>query len=253
MPANRKYDNLLMDIQNVSHTIHQHNNHNTILRNISFSIHRHDIISLIGPNGAGKSTLIKILLGLIKPTTGIINQYASIISYVPQKFTMPLILPLRVIDLLKQATGKLTLQQQQIIYDILSLKTLCHQQVAQLSGGELQRVLLARALLERPDLLVLDEPMQGLDPQAQQQLYELIDTLPDFLRCAMLVVSHDLHWVMKGTKQVICLNKHICCMGTPIQIAKHDDFINLYGQFDVHRHHKVPYLHTHTHCQHTTH
>lgn len=254
MTAKPKRDDLLVDIDNISYVVNDRGDGKTLLRDVSFQIHKHDIISLIGPNGAGKSTLVKLLLGLIAPSQGVITRHANMIGYVPQKFVTPLILPLRVMDLLKQATGKFSPEQRQTIYDILVLDVLLPRQVAKLSGGEMQRVLLARALLERPDLLVLDEPMQGLDPQAQQHLYGLIDALPDFLRCAMLVVSHDLNWVMKGTKQVICLNKHICCMGTPIQIAKHDNFIDLYGRFDVHsHHHEVPYIHTHTHCHHTPH
>ncbi len=118
-----------------------------------------------------------------------------------------------------------------------------NKQLKHLSGGETQRVLLARALLDRPKLLILDEPMQGLDPESESWLYQFLDTLPDFLRCAMLVVSHDLHWVMKGSRRVICLNKHICCQGVPSQVAVTPEFVQLFG-------YQAPYIHQHTHCEH---
>ena len=112
-----------------------------------------------------------------------------------------------------------------------------------LSGGETQRVLLVRALLDKPELLILDEPMQGLDPESESWLYQFLDQLPEFLQCAMLVVSHDLHWVMKGSRRVICLNKHICCQGVPSQIAIAPEFVQLFG-------YQAPYIHQHTHCDH---
>lgn len=248
---------------NPSHKSKTHNalvDSNILLDNISFEIKPYDVISLIGPNGAGKSTLVKLILGLIKPTAGKISRQAMSIGYVPQKFSVPTILPLQVKDLLTQVNSPLSTEQHSIIYDNLSINRLLYEQVGSLSGGELQRVLLCRALLERPDLLVLDEPMQGLDPNAKRQLYALIDCLPAFIRCAMLVVSHDLHWVMKGTKQVICLNKHICCMGEPSLIAKHDEFIKLFhhdnfyqggcGHDNCGHDNEVPYIHEHDHCHH---
>lgn len=224
----------------------------TLVEDVSFKIKPFDVISLIGPNGAGKSTLVKLILGLVKPSKGKIIRQKIKIGYVPQKFSTPAILPLRVRDLLAQATCPFDKDNKQVILDSLLIGVLADKQVIKLSGGELQRVLLCRALLQKPDLLVLDEPMQGLDPEAQKRLYALIDCLPDFVRCAMLVVSHDLHWVMKGTKQVICLNKHICCMGTPASVANHDDFINLFGNHYSKMHgNEVPYIHEHAHCHHT--
>lgn len=227
-------------------------NDKVLLKNISFDIHQHDVISLIGPNGAGKSTLVKLILGLKIPTSGSISYPNKVaISYVPQKFSVPNILPLQVADLLAQTRkNRLTSDQKHAVFDSLTITPLLKNQVTTLSGGELQRVLLAKALLDKPDLLVLDEPMQGLDPEAQVSLYALIDSLPDFLRCAMVVVSHDLHWVMKGTKQVICLNKHICCHGKPAEIAEHPEFIALFGQYDTTHAYQTPYIHHHDHCQH---
>lgn len=230
--------NPLLILQNVGYQI----NEKSLVENISFQIHPLEIVSLIGPNGAGKSTLVKLVLGLLTPTTGTIIKSCHKVAYVPQKFTLPAILPLQVKDLLAQADSRrLSKNERTTLYQILSITDLLGKQVAVLSGGELQRTLLARALLTSPDLLVLDEPMQGLDPKAQTKLYELIDSLPDFLRCAMLVVSHDLHWVMKGTKKVICLNRHIRCQGLPSDIALLPEFVTLFGKNQT----VAPYLHTH--------
>lgn len=230
--------NPLLVLENVGYQI----NDKSLVENIGFTIHPLEIVSLIGPNGAGKSTLVKLILGLLTPTKGTITKSPHKVAYVPQKFVLPAILPLQVKDLLAQADNRcLSKSEQTTIYQILSIDDLLDKQVAVLSGGELQRTLLARALLNRPDLLVLDEPMQGLDPEAQSQLYELIDSLPDFLRCAMLVVSHDLHWVMKGTKKVICLNKYIRCQGLPADIALLPEFVALFGKNQT----VAPYIHNH--------
>ncbi len=219
-----------------------------LLHNITLAIDDKEMISLIGPNGAGKSTLVKLILGLIKPTSGQIHRHAATLSYVPQKFTVPSILPLRVKDLLAQAhPNRLSHEQKTIVFEKLSIPALLTKQVHHLSGGETQRMLLARSLLDKPDLLILDEPMQGLDPDSEAWLYHFIDEMPEFLRCAMLVVSHDLHWVMKGSRRVICLNKHICCQGEPSQIALSPEFTNLFGHY-----HQSPYIHHHNHCHHHT-
>lgn len=215
-----------------------------LLSDINLELHHHEMVSLIGPNGAGKSTLVKLILGLLTPTSGAIISHAQVLSYVPQRFTVPTILPLRVCDLLAQANhARLSDTQQQFILDSLAIKPLQNKQLNHLSGGETQRVLMARALLDKPDLLILDEPMQGLDPDTESWLYHFIDELPDFLKCTMLVVSHDLHWVMKGSRRVICLNKHICCQGQPSQIALAPEFTQLFGHYQ-------PYIHHHDHCQH---
>ena len=135
--------------------------------------------------------------------------------------------------------------KQAILFEQLSIDPLLTQQVTALSGGETQRVLLARSLLGKPDLLILDEPMQGLDPESERWLYAFIDDLPEFLRCAMVVVSHDLHWVMRGARKVICLNKHICCSGQPSEIELTPEFTKLFGH-----QYELPYVHQHTRCQH---
>ena len=231
---------IVLDLNQVSYRVSDED----LVSRVSMTIHADEMISLIGPNGAGKSTLVKLILGLLKPSSGSITKNTHDISYVPQRFDVPAILPLRVMDLLKQANPKkLTAEQKDHLFTQLSIAPLLNKQLKHLSGGETQRVLLARALLDRPKLLILDEPMQGLDPESESWLYQFLDTLPDFLRCAMLVVSHDLHWVMKGSRRVICLNKHICCQGVPSQVAVTPEFVQLFG-------YQAPYIHQHTHCEH---
>ena len=218
-----------------------------LVSHINIDIAVNETVSLIGPNGAGKSTLVKLILGLISPTKGQITAHQALqLGYVPQRFAVPPILPLRVQDLLAQADKRrLNDTQRQFIFDNLSLTHLLPRQMLHLSGGETQRVLLARALLDKPNLLILDEPMQGLDPDTEVWLYKFIDELPDFLRCAMLVVSHDLHWVMKGSRRVICLNKHICCEGKPSELATTAEFQKLFGH-----HYEQPYVHQPHACEH---
>lgn len=233
----------LLSLSDVSYDI----GHQRLLSHIDIDIAVNETVSLIGPNGAGKSTLVKLILGLIEPTKGHINSHQKLqLGYVPQRFAVPPILPLRVCDLLAQADKRrLTSEHRQFIFDNLSLTHLLSRQMLHLSGGETQRVLLARALLDKPNLLILDEPMQGLDPDTEVWLYQFIDELPDFLRCAMLVVSHDLHWVMKGSRRVICLNKHICCEGQPSELAISSEFQKLFGH-----HYEQPYVHQPHACEH---
>lgn len=233
----------LLTLSDVSYHIGQQR----LVSHINIDMAINETVSLIGPNGAGKSTLVKLILGLITPTEGQITTHGPLqLGYVPQRFAIPPILPLRVCDLLAQADKRrLNDEQRQFIFDNLSLNHLLPRQMLHLSGGETQRVLLARALLDKPNLLILDEPMQGLDPDTELWLYQFIDELPDFLRCAMLVVSHDLHWVMKGSRRVICLNKHICCEGQPSELAISSEFQKLFGH-----HYEQPYVHQPHACEH---
>ena len=217
-----------------------------ILKNIDFSIGEKEIITLIGPNGAGKSTLIKIILGIVKPNSGKIKSKKQLkLAYVPQKFNPSHSLPLRVKDLLDLEHSDATTKAE-IIRDT-GIAKLENSKVQQLSGGERQRVLLARALLRQPDLLVLDEPMQGLDIQSEAELYEYVRSLPDRYGCSILIVSHDLQWVMQGTQRVICLNKHICCSGLPDSVQNHPEYQAIFGT------QRMFYQHHHNHCGHSDH
>lgn len=217
-----------------------------ILRNVNFALQAKEIVTLIGPNGAGKSTLIKILLGIMQPNAGKVTFAKKLkMAYVPQKFNPSSSLPLRVQDLLDLEACASDLRKE-IIQDT-GISKLQLSKVQQLSGGERQRVLLARALLRQPDILVLDEPMQGLDIQSEAELYEYVRSLPERYGCAVLMVSHDLQWVMQGTHRVVCLNKHICCSGLPESIQQHPEYQAIFGT------QRMFYQHHHNHCVHSDH
>ncbi|MDR9825960.1 zinc ABC transporter ATP-binding protein ZnuC [Vibrio sp. FNV 38] len=219
-------------------------NQRAVLDRVSLSLERGKITTLIGPNGAGKSTLVKVLLGLLKPDSGkIITESRLRFGYVPQKLALNDTLPLSVTRFLRLA-GR---HSQQEILDALRLvgaEHLNNLTMTTLSGGETQRILLARALLHRPDVLVLDEPAQGVDVQGQIDLYELIDSVRHRFNCAVFMVSHDLHLVMAKTDHVICLQHHVCCSGAPEDISQHPKYLAMFGHkgnealaFYAHKHH----------------
>ncbi|WP_436659275.1 zinc ABC transporter ATP-binding protein ZnuC [Acinetobacter sp. P1(2025)] len=232
----------LIELENIS----VRRDERDILRNVNFALQAKEIVTLIGPNGAGKSTLIKVLLGIMQPNAGKVTFAKKLkMAYVPQKFNPSSSLPLRVQDLLDLETCASDLRKE-IIQDT-GISKLQLSKVQQLSGGERQRVLLARALLRQPDILVLDEPMQGLDIQSEAELYEYVRSLPERYGCAVLMVSHDLQWVMQGTHRVVCLNKHICCSGLPESIQQHPEYQAIFGT------QRMFYQHHHNHCGHSDH
>lgn len=232
----------LIELENIS----VRRDERDILRNVNFALQAKEIVTLIGPNGAGKSTLIKVLLGIMQPNAGKVTFAKKLkMAYVPQKFNPSSSLPLRVQDLLDLEACASDLRKE-IIQDT-GIPKLQLSKVQQLSGGERQRVLLARALLRQPDILVLDEPMQGLDIQSEAELYEYVRSLPERYGCAVLMVSHDLQWVMQGTHRVVCLNKHICCSGLPESIQQHPEYQAIFGT------QRMFYQHHHNHCGHSDH
>ncbi|MBL4609030.1 MAG: zinc ABC transporter ATP-binding protein ZnuC [Pseudomonadales bacterium] len=202
----------------------------SVLEHVSLSLKRGEITTLIGPNGAGKSSLVRIALGLLKPSSGeVIRQTGLRLGYMPQKLVIDDSLPLTVLRFLQLAHRS----NKSTALNILSMvegQHLAKQAVQKLSGGEFQRVLLARAILRKPDLLVLDEPVQGVDMSGQRELYRLITRVRDEFNCGVLMVSHDLHLVMKQTDHVICLNRHVCCAGLPENISNHPAYLQLFGQ-----------------------
>jgi len=221
-------------------TIHKAFGGKPVIDNVSLSLHQGEITTLIGPNGAGKSTLAKIILGLIKPDSGLRKTNPNIrIGYMPQKITIDPTLPISTLRFLQLANASQTACHE--VLTSMNIRHLAKTPIQNLSGGELQRVLLSRAILRKPNLLVLDEPVQGVDINGQNALYQMINSLAKSLNCAVLMVSHDLHLVMSATDQVICLNRHICCQGHPEQVTQDPAFIDIFG------HTTAIYSHHHDH------
>ncbi len=201
----------------------------TILSDVSLQLCSKEIITLIGPNGAGKTSLIRILLGLSAASSGKVQRQKDLrLGYVPQRITVPEVMPIRVVDFLN-VTGLYDLEQCRQMLEEVNCAYLLTSPMQNISGGEMQRVLLARALLKNPQLLVLDEPASGMDIIGQQALYETIRRIRDKHDCGILMVSHDLHLVMAATDRVICLNAHICCTGHPDDVSEHPEYIKLFG------------------------
>lgn len=200
-----------------------------ILEHVTLDIHANEILTVIGPNGAGKSCLIKCLLGLIPPTTGSIVKAKRLnVGYTPQKIHFEQSMPITVAQFMRLG-HKTPINVQESLAEVGADK-LINTWMYGLSGGELQRVLLARALSHRPDLLVLDEPAAGVDIIGQAEVYRLLATIRERYGCGICVVSHDLSLVMAETDKVVCLNKHICCEGNPELVAKHPAFTALFGE-----------------------
>nr|CRH05727.1 High-affinity zinc uptake system membrane protein znuB znuC [Candidatus Magnetococcus massalia] len=216
-----------------------------ILTRVDLQIHPGEVVTIVGPNGAGKSTLLKILLGILPPDSGqVIRKKGLQVGYVPQRMPVDPVLPLTVERLLKLA-GRGT---RQALLQALEETGVSHRlkaSVQTLSGGELQRVLLARAMLCEPDVLVLDEPVQGVDYGGEVELYQLIADLRERHGWGVLLVSHDLHIVMRATDRVICLNRHICCTGTPDHVSSHPEFARLFGEHAMET--LALYSHRHNH------
>ncbi len=218
-----------------------------LLLDVDLDICEREIVTLIGPNGAGKTTLVRVLLGLERPDRGEVRRRKELrIGYVPQRFDVDAVIPMTVERFLLLG-GKETPQRVAAILAEVNAGHTRHQQLSQLSGGELQRVVLARALLRDPQLLVLDEPVQGVDYAGEAELYNLIGKLRDEHGFGVLLVSHDLHIVMARSDRVICLNRHVCCSGIPETVAQHPAYVRLFGAdaaraFAVYRHH-----HDHSH------
>ncbi|AHA27607.1 metal ABC transporter ATP-binding protein [Candidatus Liberibacter americanus] len=206
-----------------------HKNGRNILHNINFTIKSGEIVTLIGPNGSGKSTVAKLATGIIKPSMGNITRNPRItIGYVPQKVTIEKMLPISLIQFIK-LTVKASQNDILKMIDKVNLTGKEHINIADISGGEFQRALLAKALLRKPDLLVLDEPLQGIDFPGELALYELITSVQKSTECSILLISHNLNMVMASTNTVICLNNKICYKGPPQTIKDNAEFVRLFG------------------------
>ncbi|MEO3431366.1 zinc ABC transporter ATP-binding protein ZnuC [Pelagibius sp. CAU 1746] len=220
-----------------------------LVRGVDLAIRPGEIVTLIGPNGSGKSTTVRALLGILEPSAGEVSRRSGLsIGYVPQRLTIDWTMPLTVRRLMT-LTGRHGAAEIGAALREVDIEHLAEAPVQQLSGGEFQRALLARAIVRRPALLVLDEPVQGVDFAGEIALYELIHDIRERLGCGILMISHDLHIVMGRTDTVICLNGHVCCSGTPQAVTESPEYRALFGAqaasaLAIYRHH-----HDHVHLE----
>ncbi len=219
-----------------------------ILDKVDLQVHRGEIVTLIGPNGAGKSTLVRVILGLLKADSGTVTHARNTrIGYMPQRLSIDSVLPLTVKRFLTLAHKCSTQTLIETLTEV-GAEALLDAPMQTLSGGETQRVLLARAMLRSPDILILDEPVQGVDITGQDELYRLISEIRRRHGCGILMISHDLHLVMSATDKVFCLNRHVCCSGHPDSVRVDPNYVALFGKAPV----LMPYSHHHDHS-HDTH
>ena len=217
-----------------------------LVRGISFEVNQGQIVTLIGPNGSGKTTTAKMILNILNADEGLIISDTNKMAYVPQKININWTMPLRVIDFMKLTSN---LNNDEIIESLTltGVENLIYNEIHNLSGGEFQRVLIARAVAKKPELLVLDEPVQGVDFNGEIALYNLIKKISDKLNCGILLISHDMHFVMSATDHVICLNGHICCSGTPSTVVKNPAYIKLFGEHNAETLSYYQHHHDHSH------
>ena len=217
-----------------------------LVKGISFEISKGQIVTLIGPNGSGKTTTAKMILNIMNADEGQITRNTDKMAYVPQKINIDWTMPLRVIDFMKITNN---LNNNQVLESLTTtgVDKLLYNQIHNLSGGEFQRVLIARAIAKKPDLLVLDEPVQGVDYNGEIALYNLIKKISVNLNCGILLISHDMHFVMSTTDHVVCLNGHICCSGTPSNVVKNPEYIKLFGEHNSETLSYYQHHHNHSH------
>ncbi len=224
-----------------------------VLQGASASLSKGEIVTIVGPNGAGKTTLVRLLLGLLKPDQGTVARKPGLsIGYMPQKLNVDPAMPMTVGRFLSLGVPTKLAgrgRRHQVLEEV-GAADLMQSPLQGISGGELQRVMLARALLREPDVLVLDEPVQGVDITGQAELYRLIRNIRDARGVGVLMVSHDLHVVMAETDRVICLNRHVCCEGHPEAVSRHPEFVQLFGDQVASAIALYPHHHDHSHDAH---
>jgi zinc transport system ATP-binding protein len=237
-----KNNNLLVKLEKTG----VYRNNKWLVKDVSLEVNKGKIVTLIGPNGSGKSTTAKIALGLYKDIEGKVEKFTDKIGYVPQKISVDWALPIRVIDFMN-LTQDLTNTELNDALTLTGMNHMKHNSLNDLSGGEFQRVLMARAIAKKPELLVLDEPVQGVDFTGEIALYKLIKNISESLKCGILLISHNLHVVMSKTDYVLCLNGHVCCSGTPVAVANDKKYKELFGD-DVSKILSIyEHKHDHTH------
>ena len=219
-------DNSLINLSNCG----VRRNQKWLVRGVSLTVSQGQIVTLIGPNGSGKSTTAKIALGILKPDEGVNSIKKNIkVAYVPQKISIDWSLPLRSIDFIN-LVEKYKINEITEALSMTGIEHLIYRDVRNLSGGEFQRLLMARAIAKKPNFLVLDEPVQGVDYPGEIALYKTIQDIVKNINCGILLISHNLHVVMSQTDHVICLNGHVCCSGAPKSIVKETEYIKLFGK-----------------------
>ncbi|MBI1275271.1 ATP-binding cassette domain-containing protein [bacterium] len=228
-------EEILLKAEHLGYTTHG----KELLRHIHLTLRKGELFSLIGPNGAGKTTLVNLLLGLEKPTEGHIWRKEGLrVGYVPQRMATHPFIPMTVAYFIG-GDGEML----DTVLHETGIERLTGRMLHQLSGGELQRVMLARAVLKRPDILILDEPVQGVDAEGQLSLYRYIDEIRQRMGCGVLLVSHDLNWVLSSSEWVLCLNQHMCCEGRPEHVRGNAAFKAMFPQSAI----VAPYTHHHDH------
>ena len=231
----------LLELENVSLTFGAQ----SVLENLTLNIKKNKFLTVIGPNGAGKTSLIKLLIGIHKPTYGVLRKQPGLkISYVPQKVVCPVSFPMSVLEFFK-TLSRVSRQKIQDSLESIGIGHLIIRQMKDISGGEMQKVLLARAILNKPDLMILDEPAANLDVNGQINFYQLINKAREQLSCSIIMVSHDLNMVMSTSDYVICLYRHVCCHGEPSKVVNEEAFVDLFG--DEMGRLLLPYRHAHSH------
>ena len=218
-----------------------------VLHDISFEVDPGIFLTIIGPNGTGKSTILKLLIGAFNPTRGKITRTRDLrIGYVPQKLNVNDTIPLTVFSFLNLGQKFPTDKIDRIAAET-GIRQLMKFPILDLSAGQTQRVLYTRALLSEPNLLIMDEPTQGMDSEGEEKFYRLVNSYRIKTNCAIVMVSHDLHVVSSFSNWVICLNGHVCCQGKPKSIFNDENFINLYGKFPHNELAYYPHRHDHSH------
>lgn len=218
-----------------------------VLHGVDLTLMPGEIVTVVGPNGSGKSTLLRSIIGAVPLSHGKLDLKPGLrIGYVPQKLHIDPTLPMTVQRFLGLPT-RVSRKATQAALTNAGAGDLANRQMSRLSGGQFQRVLLARALLNDPELLILDEATQGLDQPGSAAFYQQIEDIRARLGCAVLMVSHELHVVMAASDRVICLNGHVCCEGAPEQVASAPEYRALFGSgtqgaLALYRHE-----HTHSH------
>ncbi len=231
----------LLTVENINLAIRG----NPILQGVNLRVTTGEIVALIGPNGAGKSTLVRVVLGLLRADSGRVwRKPGARVGYMPQRVVVDETLPLSVRRFVTLGTPASRARVREALAEVGAASVL-DAPVQAISGGEMQRVLLARALLREPELLVLDEPIQGVDLNGQYELYDLISNLRRRRGCGILMVSHELHLVMATTDHVLCLNRHVCCSGHPDHVARDPAYLELFGLDGARR--LAVYHHHHDH------